>query len=306
MKGSPRVVSMLPAATEIVAALGMVDALIGVSHECDFPPVVNDRPRVTRCEIHGNALPSDAIDAWVTRQLADAGTLYTMDEPLLRRLAPDVIVTQRLCDVCAVGWDTVSRFAATLPGPPVVVNLEPQTLADVFGDVRRVGAALGVPERADAVIAALEARIAAVRARVAGASRRRCVLLEWITPPYRSGHWDPELVEIAGGHDPVGRAGEDAAAVPWESIRDAAPDVLVVACCGFDVARTRRDLPALAAYPGFAEIPAVRAGEVWLVDGAAYFSRPGPRLVDSLEILARLIHPECHAPAPLPDGVERM
>jgi iron complex transport system substrate-binding protein len=297
---------MLPAATEIIAALGMVDALVGVSHECDFPPEVNDRPRITRCEIHGNALPSDEIDAWVTRQLEGAGTLYTMDEPALRRLAPDVIVTQRLCDVCAVGWETVNAFAATLPGPPVVVNLEPQTLADVFGDVRRVGAALGVADRADAVVASLEARIEAVRARVAGAPRRRCVLLEWIAPPYRSGHWDPELVEIAGGHDPVGRAGEDAAAVPWDAIRDAAPEMLVVACCGFDVARTRRDLPTLAAYPGFAELPAVRAGEVWLVDGAAYFSRPGPRLVDSLEILARLMHPGRFAERPLPPGVERM
>ncbi len=301
----PRVVSMLPAATEIIAALGMVDALVGVSHECDFPPEVQGKPRITQCEIHGNALPSDEIDAWVTSQLAGAGTLYTMDEPMLRRLAPDVIVTQRLCDVCAVGWETVNAFAATLPGPPVVVNLEPQTLAEVFGDVRRVGTALGVAARAEAVVAALEARIDAVRARVAGAPRRRCVLLEWITPPYRSGHWDPELVEIAGGHDPVGRAGEDAAAVPWEAIRDAAPEVLVVACCGFDVARTRRDLPALRAYPGFDTLPAVRNDEVWLVDGSAFFSRPGPRLVDSLEILARLIHPE-RDDTPLPPGVERM
>lgn len=297
---------MLPAATEIIAALGMVDALVGVSHECDFPPAVRAKPRVTRCEIHGNALPSAEIDAWVTRQLAAAGTLYTMDEPLLRRLAPDVIVTQRLCDVCAVGWETVNAFAATLPGPPVVVNLEPQTLAEVLGDVRRVGAALGVPDRAETVIAALEARIDAVKRRVADAPRRRCVLLEWIAPPYRSGHWDPELVELAGGHDPVGRAGEDAAAVPWDAIRDAAPEVLVVACCGFDVARTRRDLPLLEAYPGFADLPAVRAGAVWLVDGSAYMSRPGPRLIDSLDILARIIHPECHADTALPAGVERM
>jgi iron complex transport system substrate-binding protein len=211
-----------------------------------------------------------------------------------------------LCDVCAVGWETVNAFAATLPGPPVVVNLEPQTLDEVFGDVRRVAAALGVPERAETVIADHQRRIAAVRARVDGAPRKRCVLLEWITPPYRSGHWDPELVEIAGGHDPVGRAGEDAAAVPWDAIRAAAPEVLVVACCGFDVARTRRDLPALSAYPGFDELPAVRSGNVWLVDGSSYFSRPGPRLVDSLEILARLIHPDRFPPASPPNGVERM
>jgi iron complex transport system substrate-binding protein len=132
------------------------------------------------------------------------------------------------------------------------------------------------------------------------------VLLEWIDPPYRSGHWGPELVGIAGGVDPVGRAGEDAAAVPWDVVRDAAPEVLVVACCGFDVARTRRDLPILRAWPGFADLPAVRSGEVWLVDGSAYFSRPGPRIVDSLEILARLVHPERFAAGELPAGVERM
>jgi iron complex transport system substrate-binding protein len=142
------------------------------------------------------------------------------------------------------------------------------------------------------VIDGLQARIARVRERVAGAPRRRCVLLEWIDPPFASGHWDPALVELAGGVDPVGRAGADAREVPWDAIREAAPEVLVVACCGFDVARTRRDLPILRAYPGFADLPAVRAGEVWLVDGSAYFSRPGPRLVDSLELLAPLVHPE--------------
>ena len=287
-----RVVSLLPAATEIVAALDMTDCLAGVSHECDFPAPVNALPRVTRCEIHGNALPSTAIDRWVKSTLERTGTLYTMDEALLRRLAPDVIITQRLCDVCAVGYDSVTSFAATLPKPPQVVNLEPQTLADVFEDFRRVAAALGVPERATGVISALQTRVERVRSRVAGAPARRCVLLEWIDPPFGSGHWGPELVGIAGGIDPVGRAGEDAREVPWDAVRDAAPEVLVIACCGFDVARTQRDVPILRAYPGFADLPAARSGEVWLVDGAAYFSRPGPRLVDSLELLAPLVHPE--------------
>jgi iron complex transport system substrate-binding protein len=186
-----------------------------------------------------------------------------------------------------------------------VVNLEPQTLADVFGDVTRVATALGVPRRADAVIAQLEARIARVTERVAGSPARRCVLLEWIDPPFRSGHWGPELVALAGGVDPVGRAGEDAAQVPWEAIRDAAPEVIVVACCGFDVPRTERDLPILRGYPGFAELPAARTGEVWVVDGSAYFSRPGPRLVDSLELLAPLIHPERYAEVPQAAGVAR-
>ena len=300
-----RVVSLLPAATEIVAALGMLDSLVGVSHECDHPAEVNRKPRVTRCAIHGNQLDSAEIDRWVKTELKRTGTLYTMDEALMRGLAPDVIITQRLCDVCAVGYDSVTAFAATLPGPPVVVNLEPQTLDDVFGDVRRVGAALGVTERAETVIGDLRDRVERVRSRCAAAPRRRCVLLEWIAPPFRSGHWGPELVAIAGGIDPVGRAGEDAAEVGWEAVRAAQPEVLVIACCGFDVARTLRDLPILRRYPGFPDLPAVQSREVWVVDGSAYFSRPGPRLVDSLELLASLVHPELFAGPSLQDGVAR-
>ena len=301
-----RVVSLLPAATEMVAALGLMDALVGVSHECDFPATVSTLPRVTRCAIHGNALPSGEIDRWVKTELERSGTLYTMDETLLRQLAPDVIITQRLCDVCAVGWDSVTAFAATLPGPPAVVNLEPQTLADVFGDIRRVATALGVADRAGPLIESIEARIARVRERVAGAPRRRCVLLEWIDPPFASGHWGPELVALAGGVDPVGRAGADARQIPWDAVRDAAPEVLVVACCGFDLARTRRDVPLLRALPGFAELPAAQRDAVWLVDGSAYFSRPGPRLADSLELLAPLVHPERFPGEPSQTAVARV
>ena len=300
-----RVVSLLPAATEIVAALGMVDHLVGVSHECDHPAEVNRKPRVTRCAIHGNQLDSADIDRWVKTELKRTGTLYTMDEARLRQLAPDVIITQRLCDVCAVGYDSVTAFAATLPGPPVVVNLEPQTLDDVFGDVRRVGAALGVAERAETVIRELRDRVDRVRTRCAAVPRRRCVLLEWIAPPFRSGHWGPELVAIAGGIDPVGRQGEDAVEIEWHEVRAAAPEVLVIACCGFDVARTLRDLPILRRYPGFPELPAAQSREVWVVDGSAYFSRPGPRLVDSLELLAPLVHPELFPGSSPPEGVAR-
>ena len=295
-----RVVSLLPAATEIVAALDMLDALVAVSHECDFPPAVRTKPRATRCEIHGNALPSADTDAWVRRQLAERGTLYTLDEALLRRLDPTVIVTQRLCDVCAVEYDTVTAFARTLPSRPEVVNLEPERLADVLDDVRRVGRALGVPDRAAAVVAHLEARLAALRARVAGAVPPRCALLEWIAPPYRGGHWMPELVELAGATDLLGRAGEPAVATDWQAVCAAAPELLVLACCGYDVARTLADRPLLEAVPGWCDIPAVRTGRVWAVDGSAYFSRPGPRLVDSAELLGALAHPE-RFPAPSPD-----
>jgi iron complex transport system substrate-binding protein len=287
-----RVVSLLPAATEIVAALDCLDHLVGVSHECDHPAEVLRLPRVTHCEIHGGGLASADADRWVSDTLARTGTLYTLEEDLVRRLRPDVILTQRLCDVCAVSFGSVAAFAATLPGPPVVVSLEPSSLADVLGDVRRVAEALGVPERGSAVVAALEQRVEAVRARTRGATRPRCVILEWIDPPYRGGHWNPELVEIAGGMETLGRAGEDAARVPWEAVLDAAPDVLVIACCGYDIARTRSDLPILRARDGWRTLPAVQHQQVWVVDGSAYFSRPGPRLVDSLELLATILHPE--------------
>ena len=293
-----RVVSLLPAATEIVAALDRVDDLVAVSHECDYPAAVRSKPRATRCEIHGNRLPSSETDRWVRRQLDEQGTLYTIDEALLRRLEPDVIITQRLCDVCAVGYGTVTALAETLPGPPRVVNLEPERLADVLGDVQRVGQALGVPARAAAVIAKLERRIDSVRVRVTGARQPRCVLLEWTDPPYRGGHWMPEVVELAGGIDLLGRTGERAAAIAWQEVREAEPEVLVLACCGYDVERTLADLPLLEAQPGWRDLPAVRSGRVFVVDGSAYFSRPGPRLVDSIEILAALLHPDRFAPPP--------
>jgi len=287
-----RVISLVPAATEIVAALGMLDALVGVSHECDHPPEVRDKPRVTRCEIHESGLPSVAVDRWVRESLRESGTLYTMDEELVRRLRPDAILTQKLCDVCAVAYGTVARFAATLPGPPRVVNLEPSSLADIFQDIRNVGAVLGVSERAETLVAALLARVDAVRERAAGARRRRCAVLEWIDPPFCSGHWVPELVEIAGGIDPIGRRGADSSEIRWDDVLEAAPDVLVVSCCGYSVERTLEDLPILRSRPGFSTLPAAQRGEIWVVDGSAYFSRPGPRIVDSLEILAEILHPE--------------
>jgi iron complex transport system substrate-binding protein len=287
-----RVASLLPAATEIVAALGMTDHLVGVSHECDWPDTVREKPRLTHCAIHGNALPSDAIDRWVRTELPRTGSLYTIDEAQLRQLRPDVIVTQGLCDVCAPSHAAVAGLAARLPGPPAVLTLDPSTLDDVLRDVHAVGAALGVPGRAAAVVADLEARIAAVRAAAAGRARRRCVLLEWIAPPFCSGHWGPELVEIAGGVDPLGRPGEDAAEVPWTAVCEARPEVLVLACCGYDIPRTMQDLPLLRQRPGWRELPAVRAGAVYVADGCAYFSRPGPRIVDSLEILAAILGDE--------------
>jgi len=298
-----RVVSLLPAATEIVAALGRLDDLVGVSHECDFPAEVAAKPRVTHCAIHGNQLPSAEIDAWVRTELRETGTLYTMDEPLLRELAPDVIITQRLCDVCAVGYGSVVKFAETLPGPPQVVNLEPQRLGDVFQDVLNVGLAIDAREEAARVVSELQARVNAVRRRTSVLARRRAVLLEWIDPPFRTGHWGPDLVAAAGGAEMIGIAGTPAEAITWDAVRAAKPDVLVVACCGFDVARTMQDLSTLREAPGWNELPAVQRGEVWVMDGSAYVSRPGPRLTDTIELLAQCLHPEAFGAPDQPDVV---
>src|SRR5580700_586061 len=287
-----RIVSLLPAATEIVGHLGQTDRLVGVSHECDYPPEVNAKPRVTHCLIHETGLPSAEIDRWVRETLASTGTLYSLDEPLLRRLEPDIILTQRLCDVCAVGFGSVQALAATLPNHPQVVNLEPSSLADIFENVRCVARVLGVPERANAAVAALVGRVEAVRARLAHVARRpKCFLMEWIDPPFCSGHWGPELVELAGGTDPLGHKGKDSTRIPWETVIDAQPDVIVLACCGQRPERTISDLPILRGYPGWETLPAVRHGRIYAVDGSAYFSRPGPRIVDSLEMLTEIIHP---------------
>ena len=298
-----RIVSLLPAATEIVGALGQMDRLVGVSHECDYPEQANDKPRVTRCEIHGGALPSAQVDDWVSRSLVERGTLYTMDEELLRRLQPDVILTQKLCDICAVGYESVTAFAATLPGPPQVVNLEPACLQDVFEDILRVGRILGHESRGLGVVRSLAERVEAVRSAAERAVRRpRCVLLEWIDPPYCSGHWNPELVEIAGGDELLGRKGQDSVRITWESVLEAAPEILVLACCGYPVKRTLRDLPILQARAGWRDLLAVRSQQVYVVDGIAHFSRPGPRLVDSLEILAEILYPTIFGRPHFDDG----
>jgi iron complex transport system substrate-binding protein len=287
-----RIVSLLPAATEIAAALGLMEQVVGVSHECDFPEEANARPRVTHCPVHNAALASGEVDRWVRRALRDNGTIYTIDEPLLRKLRPDVILTQKLCDVCAVGYGTVARLAETLPGPPQVVNLEPASLTDIFDDIRRVADACGVPERARGIIARLSERVEVVRQRADRVSYRpRCFLMEWVDPPFCSGHWGPELVEIAGGWDSLGRKHAPSAQVDWRQVIDACPEIMVLALCGYDINRARCDFELLQSFPDFDSIPAAHDGEIYLVNASAYFARPGPRIVDSLEILAGILHP---------------
>jgi iron complex transport system substrate-binding protein len=288
-----RIVSLLPAATEIAAALGLMEQVVGVSHECDFPEQANARPRVTHCPVHNAGLASGQVDQWVRRTLCDNGTIYTIDEPLLRELRPSVIITQKLCDVCAVGYGTVARLAETLPGPPQVVNLEPTTLTDIFDDIRRVAEACGVPEGACGIIDKLSERVGAVRLRADRISHRPpCFLMEWVDPPFCSGHWGPELVEIAGGIDSLGRKNQPSAQVDWREVIDARPEIMVLALCGYDISHARRDYELLQSFPDFESIPAALDGEIYLVNASAYFARPGPRIVDSLEILAGILHPE--------------
>jgi iron complex transport system substrate-binding protein len=288
-----RIVSLLPAATEIGAALGLMDQVVGVSHECDFPKEANARPRVTHCPVHNAGLASEEVDRWVRGALRNNGTIYTIDEQLLRELHPDLILTQKLCDVCAVDYGTVARLAETLPGPPRVVNLEPTSLADIFDDIRRVAEACGVSERARGIIARLSERVEAVRLRADRISYRpRCFLMEWVDPPFCSGHWGPELVEIAGGHDSLGRKHRPSAQVDWQEVVDTRPEIMVLALCGYDINRAQRDYELLRSFPDFDSLPAARGGEIYLVDASAYFARPGPRIVDSLEILAGILHPE--------------
>jgi len=287
-----RIVSLLPAATEIAAALGLMDQVVGISHECDFPEEANARPRVTHCPVHNAGLTSGQVDQWVRRALRDNGTIYTIDEPLLRELYPDVILTQTLCDVCAVGYGTVARLAETLPGLPQVVNLEPTSLSDIFDDIRRVAEVCGVPERAETLVASLSARVEIVQRRVKRISHRpRCFLMEWVDPPFCSGHWGPELVEIAGGCDSLGRRHRPSAQVDWREVVDTRPEIMVLALCGYDIDRARRDYELLQSFPDFDSLSATHDGEIYIVDASAYFARPGPRIVDSLEILAGILHP---------------
>ena len=243
--------------------------------------------------MHNAGLASKEVDEWVRRPLRENRTIYTMDEPLLRELRPDVILTQKLCDVCAVGYGTVARLAETLPGSPRVVNLEPSSLSDIFDDIHRIARACDVSERAEELIAKLSARVEGVRKRAADfVHRPRCFLMEWVDPPFCSGHWGPELVEIAGGHDPLGCKHQPSAQIDWHKVLEARPEIIVLALCGYDVDLAQRDYELLREFPGFDSLPAGRAGEIYLVNASAYFARPGPRVIDSIEILAGILHPK--------------
>jgi iron complex transport system substrate-binding protein len=297
---SMRICSLLPSATEIVCALGAQDQLVGVTHECDFPPQVASIPKVTRSNIPAN-FSSAQIDAAVSSSLQSSGSLYELDLPVLDRLQPDVVITQRLCDVCAVPYDRVQDAVANLESHPRVLNLEPSSLAGILDCIRLVGQAIGRGRSADSLVALLEHRIDAVRARTQSlAHRPRVFCMEWVDPPYCGGHWMRELVELAGGRDELSNHRRPSYRIDWRRVLEFSPEVIVLTCCGFDLSRCAHEAEILATFEGVHALPAAKSGRIFATDGSAYFSRPGPRIVDSLEILAYLVHPDFFAAPPHP------
>jgi iron complex transport system substrate-binding protein len=288
----PRIVSLIPSATEIVAALGFADRMVGRSHECDFPHGVEALPPLTRpkLEVEGT---SAEVDARVKELIERGLAVYQVDAERLRALDPDLIVTQDQCQVCAASLADVEAATRGWTGRPVrIVSLNPMSLDDVWRDIGKVAEALGVASEGSRLVEGLKRRMAAIAARAAQArARPRLAMVEWIEPLMSGGNWMPTLIEMAGGENLFGTAGEHSPWLEWEALKSADPDVIVVAPCGLDVARIRADVPALAARPGWRGLRAVRAGRVYFADGNQYFNRPGPRLAETLEILAEMLHP---------------
>lgn len=292
-----RIVSLLPSATEIVCALGLEDSLVGITHECDYPPTISDRPRLTASRISHERMTSAEIDHAVRSQLQGHGSIYDLDEESMRELHPDLILTQELCEVCAVSYKQVERAARMFEADVRVVSLEPNTIQDIFANIRTVGLLTGREEEADEVVRQLEARLERVAAALEGVNERpRTLMLEWLEPTFAPGHWVPEQIKLAGGDHAFGRAGQPSITTTAEAIRDYAPEVIVLIPCGYYKEDILRQLPQTRLPEGWAELPAVRSNDVWAVDATSYFSRPGPRVVEGVEILARILHPEIFGP----------
>ncbi|HEY8516990.1 MAG TPA: cobalamin-binding protein [Candidatus Binatia bacterium] len=289
---SPRIVSLLPSATEIVCALGLRDQLVGVSHECDFPPDVVGLPVVTAPKLDASR-DSGTIDAEVRRLVASGLGVYTIDVERLAELAPDLIVTQDQCDVCAVSYgDVVAATRSVLGGRTEIVSLRPSRLEDVWRDVQTVAAAAGVEDRGREVAARLRSAIAELQERTAGLPRPRLACIEWLDPLMAAGNWLPDLADAAGASYALAQPGAHSARLEWQSLVDAQPDVICAMPCGFTLARTITELETKLTEERWRKLPAVRAGRVYAVDGSAYFNRPGPRLVESAHILASICHPD--------------
>ncbi|MBA3866106.1 MAG: cobalamin-binding protein [Solirubrobacterales bacterium] len=289
-----RIASLVPSATEMLFALGLGESVVGVTHECDFPAAASELPHLTATVLPAG-LSAGEIDAAVKAIVGEGKALYSLDEERLAELEPDLIVTQAVCDVCAVSFEDVVEVAARLPGPPAVLQQDPSSLVEVLEDVTRLGEAAGIEARAAELRAELEARLDAVRTAVAAAARPRVVALEWLDPPFVGGHWIPEMISIAGGEDVAGPSGAKSPEVGWEQLSGLDPDAVVAMPCGCYVAESKAQ-----AVEHWQRIESLGAERVFAVDAASTYSRPGPRLVDGVELLAHLLHPDLVDP---PGGI---
>jgi iron complex transport system substrate-binding protein len=289
---APRIISFLPAATEMVYALGLGDALVGVSHECDFPAAARTKPVVVKPALPLDKMSLREIDVAVARRIGSGQSLYEVDETLLRELKPDMILTQNLCQVCGPSGNEITVALKLLQPRPEIVWMTPHSLEDIFQNVRDLGAAVNCAARAGELTQAAQQRLQKVSAPAQNASRRpRVFCLEWIDPCYCCGHWVPQMVELAGGEDALGRKGADSVRISHTDIMAWAPEILIVSPCGFNTQQAAAQAHELLRQPGWNETPAVRHGRVYAVNASAYFARPGPRVVDGVELLAHLIHP---------------
>jgi iron complex transport system substrate-binding protein len=291
-----RIVSLVPSATEMLFALGLGSDLIAVTHECDYPPAALELPKITR-DVLPAGLSTAQIDAAVKERTLAGDSIYELDIEMLHDLRPDLIVTQALCSVCAVSYDDVRAVAEEIDTQPMVVSLDPRTLGEVLGDARTLAQATGVKDAAVELVRDASARIDRVRLAVRNAKRPRVVALEWLDPPFVAGHWTPQLIEYAGGEDVLGFAGEHSEERTWQEVDVAQPDIVIVMPCGFDAQIAHRE-----AEMHRDQLAAIGAGEVVAVNAAAYFSRPGPRVVDGLELLAHILHPELVPEISVPPG----
>ncbi|HEX7652000.1 MAG TPA: ABC transporter substrate-binding protein [Verrucomicrobiae bacterium] len=292
---TPRILSLLPAATEMVYALGLEDALVGVSHECDYPSAARSKPVVVQPVLPLATMSLREIDTAVAARIGSGQSLYQIDEALVRSLQPDLILTQDLCQVCGPAGNEITAALKALPSRPQILWFTPHRLADIWQNVRELGQATGQTARAEAWVNATRRRLEAIKARrPATTPRPRVFFLEWADPYYCGGHWVPEMIELAGGMDALGRTGTHSIRIGWTEIAAWAPEILVISPCGFGTDQAYEQAINLLREPGWRDLPAVREGRVYAVNANAYFARPGPRLVTGVELLAHLIHPKLY------------
>lgn len=288
-----QIVSFLPSATEMACALGLSEQLVGITHECDYPPEVKGKAIVVRKALPIETMSQREIDVAVSERMREGRSLYEVDEKLLQELAPDLILTQDLCQVCAPSGNEVSQALDLLVKKPQILWLTPNSLEEIFANLEELGAATDHIKQAEQLIAEGRARLRKIETVTGNLSvRPRVFCMEWLDPVYGSGHWVPEMVKIAGGLDALSKEGEDSVRIPWDEVVEWKPEVLIVTPCGFDLEQTVEQSRQLFTYPRWSTVPAVRNGRVYAVDANSYFARPGPRVVDGTELLAHLIHPE--------------